>query len=121
LSAPNPEPSHDLAALNREKARLRVIGMVILVVAVVASGLVYWLGTRAENAGVDQYQDAVARSQSRQMQMLYGTSGGIVNDISNGLKHPGNQALLILAIGGIIAAGCFYLGRPLHEGDDSKE
>lgn len=121
MSAPNPEPSHDLAALNREKARLRLIGIIILAVALVAAGSVYWLGTRAENAGVDQYQDAVARSQSRQMQMLYGTSGGILDDILNGLKHPGNQALLILAIGGIIAAGCFYLGRPLPQDDGSEE
>ncbi len=55
------------------------------------------------------------------MQLLYGTSGGIVDDILNGLKRPRNQALLILAIGGIVAAGCFYLGRPLPEEDDSKD
>lgn len=108
-------------ALNREKARLRLIGIIALVVGLVTAGLVYWLGTRAENARLDQYQDAVTRSESRQMQMLYGTSGGIVDDILNGLKRPGNQALLILAAGGIIAAGCFCLGRPLPEEDGSKE
>jgi len=115
------DSSTDAAALNREKARLRLVGTIILTVALVAAGLVYWLGTRAENAGVDQYQDAVTRSASRQMQMLYGTSGGILDDILNGFKRPGNQALLILALGGIIAAGCFYLGRPLPEDDGSKE
>jgi hypothetical protein len=121
VPAPNPEPLHDLAALNREKARLRLIGILALAVTLVAAGLVYWLGTRAENAGVDQYRDAVIRSESRQMQILYGTSGGVLDDILNGLKHPGNQAILILAIGGIIAAGCFYLGRPLPQDDGSKE
>jgi hypothetical protein len=117
----NKDSSLDSAALNREKARLRLIGIIALVVGLVTAGLVYWLGTRAENARLDQYQDAVTRSESRQMQMLYGTSGGIVDDILNGLKRPGNQALLILAAGGIIAAGCFYLGRPLPEEDGSKE
>ena len=115
------DSSSDAAALNREKARLRLVGIIALMVGLVMAGLVYWLGTRAENAQLDQYQDAVTRSESRQMQLLYGTSGGIVDDILNGLKRPGNQALLILAIGGIVAAGCFYLGRPLPEEDDSKD
>ena len=121
MSDQNLEQPIDPTALNREKTRLRLIGIIALAVALVTAGLVYWLGTRAENAGVDQYRDAVTRSESRQMQMLYGTSGGVLDDILNGLKHPGNQAILILAIGGIIAAGCFYLGRPLPEDDGSKE
>lgn len=117
MSTPSPEPAYDLAALNREKARLRTAGAIIFAVGLIAAGLVYFLGTRAENASVDQYRDAVTRSESRQMQLLYGGSGGIVEDIMNGLKHPRNQALLIFAIGGIVAAGCFYLGRPLPEED----
>lgn len=121
MSEQSQESSPDAIALNREKARLRLTGVITLAVTLVTAGLVYWLGTRAENAGVDQYQDAVTHSESRQMQLLYGSSGGIVADILNGLKHPGNQALLILAVGGIIAAGCFYLGRPLPEEDGSKE
>jgi hypothetical protein len=121
MSAPNPEPTIDPAALNREKARLRLVGVIALTVGILAAGLVYWLGTRTENAGVDQYRDAVTRSESRQMQLLYGTSGGIVADTLDGLKRPGNQALLILAVGGIVAAGCFYLGRPFPEEDGSQE
>jgi hypothetical protein len=121
MSVPVPKPRDDLAVLNREKARLRLAGIVILLIGLISAGLLYCLGTRAENTGVDQYQDAVTHSESRQMQLLYGTSGGIVADILNGLKRPGNQALLVLVIGGIIAAGCFYLGRPLSEDDGSKE
>lgn len=54
------------------------------------------------------------------MQQLYGTSGGIMEDILQGLKHPGNQALLILFISGMIAAGCFYLGKPLPKDDETR-
>lgn len=107
--------------MNREKARLRLVGIIVLAIAIVAAAIVYWLGTRPGNAGVDQYRDAVTHSESRQMQLLYGASGGIISDILNGLKHPGNQALLILALGGIVAAGCFYLGRPFREEDGAKE
>jgi hypothetical protein len=52
------------------------------------------------------------------MQLLYGKSGGITADLSNALKQPGPQALLIVAISGIVAAGCFYLGQPLPENED---
>lgn len=121
MSEQNLNNSFDPIALNREKTRLRRAGIIAFAIALVAAGLVYWLGTRGENAGVDQYQDAVTRSESRQMQLLYGTSGGIVDDLMNALKRPGNLALLILAIGGIIAAGCFYLGRPLPDDHGSKE
>jgi len=121
VSDQSKESSIDTIALNREKARLRLIGLVALAIGIVTAGLVYWLGIRTDNAGVDQYQDAVAHSESRQMQLLYGTSGGIVDDLMNALKKPRNLALLVLAIGGIIAAGCFYLGRPLPEEDGSKE
>jgi len=74
----------------------------------------------AEDIQIQEYEESQARAQSRQMQQLYGTSGGIMEDILQGLKHPGNQALLILFISGMIAAGCFYLGKPLPKDDETR-
>jgi hypothetical protein len=105
----------DSASLQREKARLRLIGLVVLVAGLSIAGLVYRRGTRSEDARVEQYEQAQARAESRQMQMLYGTSGGLMEDFLNALKRPGNQAMIIAAITGLIAGGCFYLGRPLPE------
>ncbi len=99
--------------MHREKARLRLIGLVILVVGLVAAGIVYWRGNRAEDARLAEYEQSQARAESRQMQMLYGTSGGLLQDFLDALKQPGNQALTVAGITVVISAACFYLGRPL--------
>jgi hypothetical protein len=101
----------DAASLNREKARLRLIGVIVLSLGLISAGLVYWARTRDSN--LDQYREALARAETRQMQLLYGSSGGLTEDLFNGLKRPRNQALIIAACSALIAAGCFYLGRPL--------
>lgn len=93
----------------------------MLSVGIVSAGLVYWIGNRSQDARLDQYQEAQARAESRQMQMLYGTSGGLMEDFLNALKRPGNQALGISVITVVIAAGCFYLGRPFPEGKETKQ
>ena len=111
-----PESSDDLAALHREKARLRKVGAIILAAGLISAGLLYWL--RTENSNLDQLRESQARAESRQMQLLYGRSGGITEDLSNALKRPGPQAWLIVAISGIVAAGCFYLGQPVQESDE---
>jgi len=107
------QPPHDRAALNREKARLRKIGAVILTVGWLAAGILYC--ARRENPDLDQYQQSLTRSESRQMAIMYGTSGSITEDITSALKRPGPQALLIAAVTGIFAAGCLYIGQPLPE------
>jgi hypothetical protein len=53
------------------------------------------------------------------MQMLYGQSGGIAEDFINALKRPGTQAATIGTVAALIAAACFYLGRPLPENNES--
>jgi hypothetical protein len=118
VPASSQQPLNDLAALNREKARLRTVGSVVLAMGFISAGLLYWL--RAENSNLDQLRESQARVESRQMQLLYGRSGGLTEDLSNALKRPGTQALLLAAVSGIIAAGCFYLGQPIPESDETS-
>ena len=120
MSEKSVERLADSVSLHREKARLRLIGILILILGLSLAGVVYWRGTRAADASLEQFEQAQARAESRQMQMLYGTSGGLVEDLLNALKRPGNQALLIIAISGLIAGGCFYLSRPLPEADEPR-
>ena len=110
----------DHASLHREKARLRSISLIILVLGLAAAGIVYWHGTRAEDARLAEYEQSQARAESRQMQMLYGTSGGLMQDFFQALKQPRNQALTIAGVTIVIAAACFYLGRPLADNEDMR-
>ena len=118
VTASSQESPNDLIALNREKAQLRKLGALILAIGLISAGLLYWL--RAENSNLDQLRESQAHAESRQMQLLYGRSGGITEDLSNALKRPGPQALLIVVVSGIIAAGCFYLGQPIQESDEAS-
>lgn len=120
MSEHTTETTAGAASLHGEKARLKWIGIIVLAIGLISAGLVYWKGSRSEDARLEQYQEAQARAETRQMQMLYGTSGGIMEDFTNALKRPANQALIILAITGVISGGCFYLSRPLPETDESN-
>lgn len=115
-----PKPQSDHASLHREKARLRWIGLVVLVLGLATAGIVYWHGTRGQDADLQmqEYEQSKARAESRQMQMLYGTSGGLMQDFFDSMKQPGNQAMAIGGISVVIAAACFYLGRPLADDED---
>jgi hypothetical protein len=110
-SPSNSNAANDRADLNREKAHLRLAGVIVLSLGLISAGILYWARTRDSN--LDQYREAQARAESRQMQILYGTSGGLTEDLSNALKRPANQALLIVTVSVLIAGACFYLGRPL--------
>jgi hypothetical protein len=109
----------DAESLRREKAWLRKAGVIVLVIGLASAGLVYWMGKRAENSKLDEYEQSRARRESRQMQLLYGQSGGLVEDFFNALKRPGTQAGIIAAITAVIVGGCFYLGRPFEDDSDN--
>jgi len=51
------------------------------------------------------------KSEERQMGILYGKQGELIESWSNDLKQPGTQAFLIAAGSILIAAGCFYFAR----------
>ena len=51
------------------------------------------------------------KAESRQMGMLYGKMGLLIEDWINELKRPGTQATLIASASILIAFGCFYFAR----------
>jgi hypothetical protein len=49
--------------------------------------------------------------EDRQMAILYGKQGELIEEWFIDLKRPGTQAGIITAASVIIAAGCFYFAR----------
>ncbi len=107
-------------SLHREKALLRKIGMIVLMLGLCSAGLVYWLGLRPQDPNLAEYRESVAIAEKRQMQRLYGQSGGITDDVLIDLKRPGTQSVIIILLTGFISGGCFYLGHPLPKPNESK-
>jgi hypothetical protein len=54
---------------------------------------------------------------TRQMEVLYGKSGMLMADLVEDLKQPDTQAVLIAAVAGLIAGGCFYVAGLYAEDD----
>ena len=105
---------------SRHRARLRMIGIIVLVLGFGSAGLVYWLGTRSPDVSEDLSMVGYNKAQTRQMGMLYGKMGPVIEEWFDDLKQPGTQAEIIVAISIFIAAGCFYFARLLGHDDEPR-
>ena len=53
------------------------------------------------------------KPEERQMEILYGKQGELIEDWSNDLKQPGTQAVIIIVAAALFSGGCFYFARLL--------
>jgi hypothetical protein len=104
----------------RQGARLRLIGIIVLALGIGGAGVVYWLGTRSPDLSDDPSMLGFNQRQERQMGLLYGKMGTLVEDWSEDLKRPGTQTVLILGFSALVAGGCFYFSR-LIESEDKAD
>jgi hypothetical protein len=107
-----------VSASKRRARRFRIAGIVVLVLGIIGAGLVYWLGTRAADLSDDPAMAGYDQPEERQMGILYGKQGELIEDWSNDLKQPGTQAVIIVAAAALAAAGCFYFA---HLWDEDEE
>lgn len=109
IGAPHPS--------RKQPKRLRLIGVIVLLLGLVGAGVVYWRGTHSTEPSEDELLPGNARAESRQMEILYGKLGLLTWELSDDLKQPGTQAFLIATVSVLFAAGCFYFAR-LSDDDD---
>jgi len=93
------------------------MGIIVLVLGIGGAGIVYWLGTRAPDLSSDLSMLGYNKAESRQMGMLYGKQGLLIEEWSEDIKRPGIQAIIILALAALGASGCFYFARLLDVDD----
>jgi hypothetical protein len=89
--------------------RLRLLGLVVLLLGIGCAGLVYWLGTRSPDVMDDVSMVGFNKAQRRQMSQLYGKAGLAVEEFADDLKQPGTQAKIIISFSVVAALGCFYI------------
>jgi flagellar basal body-associated protein FliL len=107
----NDEAYNPISSAKRRARRLRIIGVMILLLGIVGAGVVYWLGTRSADVSDDLSMVGYNKSAERQMEILYGKQGELIEDWSNDLKQPGTQAIIIVVAAVLMAGGCFYFAR----------
>ena len=105
---------------SKRAARFRMIGLIVLLLGIGGAGLVYWLGTRSANVMDDLSMVGFNKARTRQMGMLYGKMGPVIEEWFDDLKQPGTQATIIAAVSTLIATGCFYFARLLVQGDEPR-
>lgn len=115
--------NHPKAGANtpRQQAkRLRVIGFVALALGLLGAGAVYWIRTHFGEPSEDELLAGNARMEAHQMGVLYGKMGLLTQELSDDLKQPGTQALIIAAVSILAAAGCFYFARLEDDNDQVR-
>ena len=103
----------------RRSRQLNTIGAVVLALGIVGAGLVYWLGTRSQDLSNNPAMLGYNKAETRQMGLLFGKSGLLIDDWLNGLKQPRVQAFIILAVSAVIAFVCRYFARLLEQDGDN--
>jgi hypothetical protein len=103
----------------RRARKLRITGVIVLALGIAGAGMVYWLGTRNADLSNDPSMLGFDRAETQQMGILYGKQGEFIEDLSNDLKQPGTQAIIITVASVIVASGCFYFARLLENDDEN--
>jgi hypothetical protein len=113
--APNP-----ISSSKRRARRLRITGVIVLLLGITGAGVVYWIGTRSPDLSDDPSMSGYDRAKTQQMEILYGKSGELIEEWSNDLKQSSTQATIVAAASTIIAFGCFYFARLLEDDETSR-
>ena len=79
-----------------------VPGLIVLALGIAGAGIVYWLGTRSPDLSDDLSMVGYNKPETRQMEILYGKEGDLIEDWSNDLKQPGTQAVIIVLAAALV-------------------
>lgn len=114
----NDKTPSSVSSSNRRARRFRITGVIVLVLGIACAGIIYWLGTRSPDLSGDLSMTGYDKPAERQMEILYGKQGEMIEDFANDLKQPGTQAVIIVVTATLVAVGCFYFAR-LSDDDDA--
>jgi hypothetical protein len=96
---------------------LRVVGVSVLLLGVASEGVVCWLDMRSTDLMDAPEMMGYDRAERRQMGLLFGRQGAMIENLMDALKKPGTQATMIIVVTVLVAGGCFYLAG-LHDHDE---
>ena len=109
----NPAPL-STAVLRRRARQCRITSLVALLLGLVVASAVYGLQSPRPDYRDDPALAGFTRSEDRQMGILYGKQGQLIEDLNHSMQQPGTQAILILLTAAVVAGGTFFLARVME-------
>jgi len=106
------------ATVRRRVRRLRTAGYLALLLGLGGAGFAYWRGTSADDLPVDGSLIGYTKVETRQVELMYGQQGLLMEHVREELKQPGTQMFLIAAAAAAVAGGCFYVARLLASNEE---
>src|SRR5438552_1220321 len=88
---------------SRRSTRLRTIGFIVLAVGIASACVIYWLGARSADLTEDPSMAGYSKPQARQMELMYGKMGAMIEDLFADLKRPGIQAIIVAGSSALVA------------------
>jgi hypothetical protein len=120
MTANNKTPG-PVSSANRRARALRITAIIVLLLGILSEGVVYWLGTRSADTSDDPSMWVNEKAQARQEGILFGKQSVLIQELSDDLKRPGTQAMIIIGTAALIAGGCFYFARLLEQHDEPAD
>lgn len=108
-------------APSRLSARLRLIGLLVLLLGLGGAGLVHWQGTRSPDLADDPAMLRYNKAATRQMGLLFGKSGVMTDELLEALKRPRVQAGILAVLSALVALACFGFASWLDSGEEPAD
>jgi multidrug efflux pump subunit AcrA (membrane-fusion protein) len=95
----------------KRRARLRALGVLVLLLGLAAAGVVYWTSAPPEDWSADPATARAYKTETRDIEINFGKMGILINDLVEDLQYPGTQAAIIAAVSVLVASGCFFFAQ----------
>ena len=111
MSIEGAPPPHD-----RRAVRLRIIGTVLFVFALLIAGVRYAIQIRSAEPTLEEVIPGSNAARERQVGILIGSFGVSLLEVWEYLQRPEIQAIVTVGSGAIAAIGCFRVAALLERG-----
>jgi hypothetical protein len=104
----------------RAGARLRTIGVLVLLLGLGGAGLRYGTGVPARDLPDDVPTARTSKKAARDVEINFGKMGLWASNLSDDFQDPPTQAFVIAVASILVAAGCFYIAHLQDRADESN-
>jgi hypothetical protein len=95
--------------------RLRIVGMLVLVIGVAGAGLFYWIEARSAVPSMDELFPGYSRNRARQVGILMGSMTVTLLGLVDSLKDPFTASVIIAAVSAGVALIFFRLASVMDQ------